>query len=257
MTTLERIAERYHVTYMTVARQWAEEETFPPILDHGSRAYVYDEAVVDEWVRECRPEVWIAAHPNETDKVSLPSGNPKDLLRLEEIGELEGRFLSRDATPVTTLRTYMSPSKGILAPPDRRPDDGKKPVVVHDMWFRETAYAYITRPRRVRRNVAEAASEPREPSEFLRRYFEEHPGLLNLERIAQLDGLEHNRAPTSMNTLKTHRKQKKLAPPDRRPRDGLEPPVEELMWEPATVLPYLCRPDGRRFGTANRTDDGA
>ncbi|MCX4682294.1 hypothetical protein OG413_44745 [Streptomyces sp. NBC_01433] len=254
-TTLEKIAKRYKVGYSTAA-SWPDEPAFPSPVDQGwGRTQLYDEAAVDEWVWENKPEAWVKAHPKQKDKLSLPAGAPKDLMPLQRIGELEGRFLSREATPVATLRTYIS--RGVLARPDRRAGDGGQPKVEQDMWFRETAYAYITRPRSIRRKVQKGDGEPREPSAFLTQYFEENPGLLTLEKIAELDGKEHGREPTAMTTLKIYISQGKLARPDRKPRDGKTPAVDERMWEPASVLPFFCRPASRRRTVQPREDQAA
>ncbi|MGW1496073.1 hypothetical protein [Streptomyces sp. NPDC002402] len=253
-TTLEKIAKRYQVGGSTAA-SWSLDPTFPGFLDKGwGKTQLYDETAVDKWVLEHKPEAWVAAHPKQKEKATaLPAGNAKDLLPLKLIGQIEGRFLSREATPIATLRTYIS--KGDLARPDRRPDDGGKPEVKQDMWFRETAYAYITRRRNVRRKSG--GDEQREPSEFLKRHFEENPGLLTLEQIAELDGQEHGRKPTALTTLKIYISQGKLARPDRVPGDDREPAVDERMWEPETALPYLCRPASRRSPAKAAEDEAA
>ncbi|MFC7951330.1 hypothetical protein [Streptomyces sp. NPDC057385] len=241
-TTVEKIAKRYHVSGSTAA-SWTLEETFPPCLDKGwGKTQLYDEAAVDEWVLEHKPEAWVVAHPKQKEKATaLPAGGPKDLLPLRHIGVLEGRFLSREPTPVATLRTYIS--RGVLARPDRRAGDGGQPEVTEDMWFRETAYNYITRPRRVRRKTGKSDGERREPSEFLQRYFEENPGLLTLEKIAELDGREQGRPKaTALSTLKVYISQGKLARPDRKPGDGKTPAVDEPMWTPEAALPFLATP---------------
>ncbi|MFC7992156.1 hypothetical protein ACFUV2_22880 [Streptomyces pilosus] len=255
-TTVEKIAKRYHVSGSTAA-SWTLEETFPPCLDKGwGKTQLYDEAAVDEWVLEHKPEAWVVAHPKQKEKATaLPAGGPKDLLPLRHIGVLEGRFLSREPTPVATLRTYIS--RGVLARPDRRAGDGGQPEVTEDMWFRETAYNYITRPRRVRRKTGKSGGERREPSEFLQRYFEENPGLLTLEKIAELDGREHEREPTALSTLDNYISQGKLARPDRKPGDGKTPDVDERMWMPESVLSYLCRPDSRHGAPKPAQDEAA
>ncbi|MFJ6438211.1 hypothetical protein, partial [Streptomyces sp. NPDC091416] len=244
-TTVQRIAKRYQVSNSTAA-SWTLEPTFPSSPDKGwGKTQLYDEGAVDEWVLEHKPEAWVVAHPNQKEKATaLPAGGPRDLLPLRHIGVLEGRFLSRESTPVKTLRTYIS--RGVLARPDRRAGDGRQPEVSEDMWFRETAYAYITRPRPVRRKTGKSDAPRREPGEFLQQYFEKNPGLLTLEQIAELDGREHDREPTALSTLGNYISQGKLARPDRKPGDGKAPEVDEPMWEPETALPYLCRPDSRR-----------
>jgi hypothetical protein len=240
-TSLEKVAKRYKVGGSTAA-SWSLEPTFPAVLDKGwGKTQLYDEAAVDEWVRKHKPEDWVTAHPKQKF-AALPAGDAKDLLPLKRIGELEGRFLSREPTPVATLRTYIS--KGVLPRPDRRPNDGGSPAVEQDMWFRETAYAYITRRRNVRRKSN--GDKKREPSEFLKGYFEKNPGLLTLEKIAELDGREHGREPTALTTLKIYISQGKLARPDRVPGDGKTPAVDEPMWTPESALPFLCRPGSRR-----------
>ncbi|MFZ3491833.1 hypothetical protein ACODT5_01085 [Streptomyces sp. 5.8] len=247
-TTLEKIAKRYGVSGST-ATSWSLEPSFPGFLGKGwGKTQLYDEATVDEWVLDNKPEAWVVAHPKQKEKATaLPAGDPNDLMPLKRIGELEGRFLSRQATPVATLRTYIS--KDILARPDRRPDDGGSPAVEQDMWFRRTAYDYITRRRNVRRKTA--VHDQREPSSFLKEYFEENPGLLTLEEIAELDGKEHGRKPTALSTLNSYISQGKLARPDREPGDDEMPAVKERMWMPETALPYLCRPTSRRSSAAS------
>ena len=253
-TTLEKIAKRYKVSGSTAA-SWSLDPTFPAVLAKGwGKTQLFDEAAVDKWVLEHKPEAWVAAHPKQREKATaLPAGDPKDLLALKRIGELEGRFLSRAPTSVPTLRTYIS--KGDLARPDRRPDDGLKPTVKEDMWFRETAYAYITRSRKVRRKTS--GGELREPSEFLKKYFKENPGLLTLKQIAELDGHEQGRPkPTALSTLKSYISQGKLARADRLPNDGKTPEAQEPMWTPKTVLPYLLRPIGKRGTSGKAAADG-
>ncbi|MGW1616035.1 hypothetical protein ACWCQZ_42620 [Streptomyces sp. NPDC002285] len=254
-TSLEKVAKRYKVSGSTAA-SWSLEPTFPPLLDKGwGKTQLYDEAAVDEWVLEYKPEAWVAAHPKQKERATaLSAGSPTDLMPLKHIGVLEGRFLSREATPVATLRTYIS--RGVLPRPDRRAGDGGEPKVDQDMWFRRTANAYITRQRRVRRKAGKGGGD-REPSEFLQQYFEENPGLLTLEEIAELDGREHGREPTAASTLDNYISQGKLARADRKPGDGETPPVEERMWMPESVLPYLCRPASRHSSAQRAQDDAA
>jgi hypothetical protein len=89
----------------------------------------------------------------------------------------------------------------------------------------------------------------------LKRYFERNPGLLTLEKIAELDGREQGRAkPTALSTMRAYRSRGLLAPPDRLPNDGKTPEVDEPMWKPETALPYLLRPLGRRGAAASMSD---
>ncbi|ATM24731.1 hypothetical protein SMD44_p10232 (plasmid) [Streptomyces alboflavus] len=206
---------------------------------------------VDNWVRLYRPRVWAAYSGDEPRYViPLPEGHPKDLLDIGEYGVIRGNALSGQPALRATMQYYLR--NDLIAAPDRIAGDGEQPEVFEPMWYRETIYSEI-RKRRTREAV-EVGEKP--VSRFLRQYFEEHSGLLNLERIAQLDGLEHNRAPTSLTTLKAYQSEGKLAPPDRRPGDGQEPPVEDLMWKPESVLPFLCRPDLRRRAVAGGIDGG-
>jgi hypothetical protein len=265
-TTFDKMARRYKVDRTTPASRWSQEEGFPaPLFTSGQGgAFVFDEEEVDEWVRENHLGAWLRSREGKKNALDLPSGGPRDLLTLRRIGELEGRALGREATPVATLRTYMSPSKGILPPPDRTPGDGLEPVVTEPMWFRETAYNFINRPRRVRRASGRAqgkSEQPRaqratgEPLLDLELPEGDDSDLLTLEQIAQIDGAARGRArPTSVATLRVYMSPSKgiLSPPDRTPRDGQEPEVTEPMWRRETAYRFIRRP-GRVGGRARAT----
>ncbi|WDN56130.1 hypothetical protein [Streptomyces clavuligerus] len=258
-THFDMMADRYGVDRTTAAK-WSLEDGFPAILFTTGQGgfHIYDESAVDTWVREHRFGSWFQSQHGRKNPLDLPEGGPGDLLTLRRIGELEGQALNRPPTPVTTLRTYLSPSKGILPPPNRTPDDGLCPAVTEPMWFRETAYAYISRPRRTRRALASGAQPgtKRAPEVAQRENagdlldLDLPPGsetdLLTLRQIGEIDGRARGRgkAITSA-TLKNYQSRKLLAEPDRRPGDGREPIVEEPMWTRAAAYRFIRRP-GRR-----------
>ncbi|MFJ6438210.1 hypothetical protein ACIQMX_38805, partial [Streptomyces sp. NPDC091416] len=115
----------------------------------------------------------------------------------------------------------------------------------------------LATPRQARKasSATPAEGELRAPSKALQRYVEKNPGLLTLEQIAELDGREQGRSkPTAPSTMRAYRSRGLLAPPDRIPNDGKAPEVDQPMWEPATVMPYLLRPLGRRDTAASKSD---
>ncbi|MFI6112695.1 hypothetical protein [Kitasatospora sp. NPDC051164] len=262
-TNFDRMAARYNVD-RTSAAKWSQEEGFPDVLFTAGQGgqQIYDDDEVDAWLREHHFGTWVQSQQGKKNPFDLPKGGPRDLLTLRRIGELEGRALNRDATPVATLRSYLSPSKGILAPADRTPDDGGQPTVTEPMWFRETAYAYITRPRRTRRTAArkeEAGQQPAAPKPHadtgdlldLDLPAGADTDLFTLQEIGKLDGEARRRGKaTTVGTLKNYLSQKLLAPADRTPDDGQEPAVDEPKWYRSTAYTFIRRPG--RLGAAVR-----
>ena len=259
-TTFDKMAERYKVDRTAPASRWTQEEGFPSPLRAAGQGgtFVFDEEEVDAWVREHHFGAWLQSRSDRKNPLDLPAGGPRDLLPLRRIGELEGRALGREATPIPTLRSYIS--KGTLAQADRVPDDGLQPVVIEPMWFRETAYAYISRPRRVRRasadgeTKAEATSERRQPDGPLLDLDlpkGKKTDLLSLAFIGELDGKARGRGKaTAVSTLHNYRSQGLLAPPDRTPDDGKKPPVDEPKWFRSTAYTFIRRPG--RLGAGAR-----
>ncbi|TGB15485.1 hypothetical protein [Streptomyces sp. MZ04] len=149
--TSEEIAQKYKVNMPQVG-YWSEMEGFPKGWPAGpGRTLVRDACEVDEWLRENLPVHW--ARGQESDNpYGLPEGNPKDLLSLKDIGVCEAQALGRDEpVPTATLRGYLS--KRTMPQPDRTPGDGLKPEVTERMWFRETVYDWVNRPRTMRRQT--------------------------------------------------------------------------------------------------------
>ncbi|MGP3690786.1 hypothetical protein ACTVZO_39970 [Streptomyces sp. IBSNAI002] len=264
-TNYDKMAVRYGVD-RTAAAKWSQEEGFPEVLFTAGQGgmQIYDEDRVHDWVREHHFGAWLQSQQGKKNPLNLPKGGPRDLLTLRRIGELEGRALNRAATPIETLRSYLSPSKAILAPADRLPDDGKQPTVTEPMWFRETAYAYIGRPRRTRRASTAAAGQakvrpagetPREAAGDALLELELPAGadtdLLSLQEIGELDGEARGRGKaTTIGTLKNYLSQKLLAKADRTPGDGQEPAVDEPKWYRSTAYTFIRRPG--RLGAAAR-----
>ncbi|MGW4890765.1 hypothetical protein ACWEQL_00625 [Kitasatospora sp. NPDC004240] len=250
-THFDRMAERYKVD-RTAAHQWSQEEGFPEVLRTAGQGgmQIYDEDQVDAFVREHHFGAWLRSREGQKNPLDLPAGGPRDLLTLSRIGELEGRALRREATPVATLRTYIS--KGTLPKPDRMPEDGLRPVVTEPMWFRETAYAYISRPRRVRRNPSEGAAKKQAtatPAQSEEQLLDlelpagDDSDLLTLQEVGEIDG--HARGwgkATAISTLNKLKSQGVLPKPDRMPGDGLEPAVEEPSWYRSTAYRFTRRP---------------
>ncbi|MFC5148973.1 hypothetical protein [Streptomyces aureoversilis] len=240
------MAKRYKV-HRNAALLWTGEPDFPDAIDKAENTLVYDEAKVDEWVKRHKPGLWASGQKSAKD-LGLPEGNDRDLLTLEEIGELEGAFLGREATPVETLRTYLSPSKGTMPGPDREPGDGGKPEVEERMWFRSTAYDFITRPRKVRRKKTEstptakkkAPATPRATVSEAALPTGSSSDLLTLKEIAELDAAARGRSkPLALSSLATYRSQGLLAQPDRVPGDKGQPEVAEEMWFRSTAYEFI------------------
>ncbi|MFJ9574690.1 hypothetical protein [Streptomyces bacillaris] len=261
-TNYDKMAARYGVD-RTTAATWSREEGFPELLYTAGQGglQIYDEDDVHDWVREHHFGSWFQSQRDRENPLNLPKGGPRDLLSLRRIGELEGRALNRPATPTSTLRTYLSPSKGILPLADRTPDDGLQPKVTEPMWFRETAYTYISRPRRTRRTTSSDDNQSGRKAPTKQPAGDEAlldldlpPGdgtdLLTLQRIGELDGQARGRGKaTTVGTLKNYQSRKLLAKPDRTPGDGQEPAVEEPMWFRATAYRFIRRPGRTRRAT--------
>ncbi|MEU2514479.1 hypothetical protein [Streptomyces syringium] len=244
-TTVLRTAKRYKV-HPNAALQWTREPDFPDVIDKAQQSFVYDESKVDDWVKKHRPGLWASGQESAED-LGLPEGNDRDLLTLEEIGEIEGAFLGREATPVETLRTYLSPSKATLPGPDRQPGDGGKPEVAEKMWFRSTAYDFIKRPRKVRRKKTEttpaekkAPATPRAAVAEVALPAGSPTDLLTLKEIAELDAAARGRSkPLALSSLANYRSRGLLAKPDRLPGDEHEPEVAEEMWFRSTAYEFI------------------
>ncbi|MBV9024494.1 MAG: hypothetical protein JO362_12060 [Streptomycetaceae bacterium] len=260
-THFDKMAERYKVD-RTTAHRWSQEEGFPEVLHTAGQGekQIYDEDAVDAWVRENHFGAW--SQQDKKLSFDLPAGGPRDLLTLSRIGKLEGRVLRREPTPVKTLRTYIS--REILPKADRTPEDGRRPHVTEPMWFRETAYAYICRPRRVKRSTGEgqaktegaAALASEEQLLDLELPAGEDTDLLTVEQIGALDGKARGWGkPTAASTLKKLRSQGVLPKPDRLPGDGGDPAVEEPMWFRETAYRFIRRPG--RLGARARADTSA
>lgn len=252
-TNVTLISERYDV-HRDTAYKWTGEESFPDSVDRAGKADVYDEDEVDEWLRKNFPGVWIKGQKGR-NPLGLPPGDARDLLTLQRIGELEGRAFNRDATDVRTLRTYIS--KGTLARPDRKAGDGQKPEVNEDRWFRSTAYAYLNRPRRTRRQttvVEQPTSEQQAaggPGADLELPGGDDQDLLTLEQIRAIDTAARGRPAPKASTLQVYQSDGRMPRPDRRPGDGEEPAVDEPMWYRSTAYRFIRRPaTGRPRGSA-------
>ncbi|WP_331757960.1 hypothetical protein OIE82_34860 (plasmid) [Streptomyces althioticus] len=254
-TNVSLISERYDV-HRDTAYKWTGEPGFPSAVDRAGKAEVYDEDEVDEWLRKNFPGVWIKGQKGR-NPLGLPPGGDRDLLPLRRIGELEGRAFNRKATEVGTLRTYIS--KGILARPDRRPGDGQRPEVTEDMWFRSTAYAYLNRPRRTRRQP-DSERQPQAaggPGADLELPGGDDQDLLTLEEIRAIDTAARGRPAPKAATLKAYQSDGRMPRPDRVPGDGEEPAVDEPMWYRSTAYGFIrSRPAARRTGTSGAERSG-
>ncbi|MEU8586540.1 hypothetical protein AB0C59_05960 [Streptomyces sp. NPDC048664] len=262
-TNFDKMAERYGVDRTTSAK-WSHEEGFPDLLftEGQGGLHVYDAEDVDAWVRDHHFGSWFRSRQGKDNPLDLPKGGPRDLLSLRQIGELEGQALNRPPTSITTLRTYLSPSKRVLPPADRTPGDGLQPTVSEPMWFRETAYTYICRPRRTRRPTPVEAKQPsgrksapkqRAAGALLDLDLPDgaDTDLLTLQEIGELDGKARGRGKaTTVGTLKNYQSQELLAKADRTPGDGQEPAVDEPMWFRSTAYRFIRRPG--RLGAAAR-----
>ncbi|MPY64855.1 hypothetical protein [Streptomyces spongiae] len=261
-TNVTLISERYDV-HRDTAYKWTGEESFPDTVDRAGKADVYDEDEVDEWLRKNFPGVWIKGQKGR-NPLGLPPGDARDLLTLQRIGELEGRAFNRDATDVRTLRTYIS--KGTLARPDRKAGDGQKPEVNEDRWFRSTAYAYLNRPRRTRRQTTvveqpDSEQQPQAtggPGADLELPGGDDQDLLTLEQIRAIDTAARGRPAPQAATLKIYQRDGRMPRPDRAPGDGEEPAVDEPMWYRSTAYGFIrSRPATRRTGTSGAEQAGS
>ncbi|MCX5216213.1 hypothetical protein OG689_44565 [Kitasatospora sp. NBC_00240] len=245
-TTYDLMAERYGV-HRTTAFQWGQEPDFPPLLHRAGKLEIFDADAVDQWLRQRYPGTWAKGQRGK-NPLGLPPGGDRDLLPLRRIGELEGKALGREATPIGTLRTYIS--KGTLPQPDRKPADGQKPDVTEPMWFRSTAYAYLNRPRRTRRTRSETApaqeaQRPPAPKDLLNDLdlpAGEDTDLLTLEEIREIDSAVRGRPAPKASTLKVYMADGRMAKPDRLPGDGKQPAVEEPSWFRSTAYTFVRRP---------------
>ncbi|MCY0924431.1 hypothetical protein OS965_41195 [Streptomyces sp. H27-G5] len=158
LVTSQDIAAKYKVNDANVA-YWVTLEGFPEGWPSGpGRTLVRDAALVDDWLRENLPVYWAQGQDSD-NPYGLPKGGPKDLVTLSDICAWEGKALGRtEPVPEGTLRSYMSKKPPKMPGPDRVPGDGQRPEVTERRWFRETAYAFVNRPRRMRRQTR--AEEP-------------------------------------------------------------------------------------------------
>ncbi|MGW7196143.1 hypothetical protein [Streptomyces chryseus] len=161
VVTSEEIAQKYGVTEPIVL-YWSTMKGFPEGWPSGpGRTLVRDAAAVDDWLRENLPVHWAKGQDSDNPH-GLPEGGARDLVSLADIAQWEAKALGRqEPVPTATLRGYLS--KGTMPEPDRTPGDGQQPEVRDRMWFRKTAYDWVNRPRRMRRqkkNDAQAEQGP-------------------------------------------------------------------------------------------------
>ncbi|WP_051715401.1 hypothetical protein [Streptomyces sp. NRRL S-475] len=151
LVTSQDIAEKYKANEGNVA-YWTTLPGFPEGWPSGpGRTLVRDAALVDEWMKKNLPVHWAKGQDSD-NPFGLPAGRPKDLVTLSDICAWEGKALGRkEPVPEGTLRSYISTKK--MPGPDRTPGDGKRPEVTERKWFRETAYEFVNRPRRMRRQT--------------------------------------------------------------------------------------------------------
>ncbi|WP_435060166.1 hypothetical protein [Streptomyces sp. bgisy060] len=154
LVTTRDIAETYEVPEKTAAN-WTMEPGFPEGWPQGpGRTLVRDALEVDAWLKDNLPVHW-AKGQHSANPFGLPPGDPKDLVTLSEICEWEGKALGRSGpVPEATVRGYIS--RKVLAAPDRTPRDKKRPEVFERMWYRETAYKFVNRPRKRMRRQTKA-----------------------------------------------------------------------------------------------------
>jgi hypothetical protein len=151
--TVAGIAKRFNVPEPTV-RAWilnaTEEKTeggkvvrtpFPaPVSERQPRERDQDE--IDAWVEKNRPHVWAAfAGTGPVLVQPLPEGNPRDLLDIDDFGEVWGNATRGEPLKHDTMVAYHN--RGQIPFADRQPGDGGKPRVFAYHWFRETVYDFI------------------------------------------------------------------------------------------------------------------
>ncbi|WDN56205.1 hypothetical protein [Streptomyces clavuligerus] len=193
LVTTHDIAEKYKAPEKTVM-YWTALPGFPEAWPSGpGRTLVRDAMLVDKWLKENLPVHWARGQDSDNPH-GLPSGRPEDLVTLSDICAWEGKALGRtEPVPEVTLRSYMSKKPPKMPGPDRVPGDGKEPEVTGRRWFRKTAYEFVNRPRRMRRQkpVETAATEqtpaadrtPPVPLSLPR------PGNLGIREIATMFGV--------------------------------------------------------------------
>lgn len=164
LVTAYDIAEKYKASEGAVA-YWTTLPGFPEAWPSGpGRTLVRKAAEVDEWMKENLPVHW-AKGQDSANPFGLPAGKPTDLVTLADICVWEGKALGRKGpVPEATLRSYLSKKPPKMPGPDRVPGDGKHPEVTTRRWFRKTAYDFVHRPRRMRRQAkpqeAEVSKQP-------------------------------------------------------------------------------------------------
>ncbi|MGD1220648.1 hypothetical protein AB9Q10_19715 [Streptomyces krungchingensis] len=182
LVTSQDIAEKYEANEGNVA-YWTTLPGFPEGWPSGpGRTLVRDAALVDEWLKENLPVHWAKGQDSD-NPFGLPAGRPKDLVTLSDICAWEGKALGRtEPVPEATLRGYIS--RKVLPGPDRTPGDGKRPEVTERKWFRETAYTFVNRKRRMRRQTT---AEESAVSEQAPAVGSELPGRSTIARTEHLD----------------------------------------------------------------------
>ncbi|MEU5958140.1 hypothetical protein [Streptomyces sp. NPDC047525] len=184
--TSEEIARKYKVDLSKVA-YWSDAEGFPEGWPSGpGRTLVRVASEVDDWLRTNLPVFW--AQGQESDNpYGLEEGKPKDLVSLERIAEFEAKALGRDEPiPMATLRGYRS--KKSMPEADRNPGDGLRPEVMRPMWFRQTAYDWVNRPRKSMRRQKKAGARAEAPAPVERRPREQASGPVASTRV-DVDGI--------------------------------------------------------------------
>lgn len=147
------IARRFGVPKATVAN-WIETEgkaeggkvvrkPFPiPVSTRPRRQW--NRTRVDAWVKAHRPHVWAAfAGTGPVLVKPLPAGDPRDLLDIDDFGEILGN--ATRGMPVTHDTMVAYHNRGQIPFADRNPDDGGKPRVFAYHWYRQTVYEHILR----------------------------------------------------------------------------------------------------------------
>jgi hypothetical protein len=145
------IARRFSVPEPTVA-SWTKvkEKTeggkvvrkpFPtPVTTRPKREW--DQTQIDAWVEVHRPHVWAAFAGTGPVLVNpLPAGDPRDLLDIDDFGEILGN--ATRGTPVAHDTMVAYHNRGQIPFADRKPDDGGKPRVFAYHWYRQTVYDHI------------------------------------------------------------------------------------------------------------------